>query len=156
MARRPLSIPQAGLPDVCHPRRRLLVTGLLLPLAPVQARPADVAVIVHPDNPHAVTPEFVRRLYTGAIRSWPDGSPAFALDLPEEHALRPAFSQQWLGRSVANVRAIWSQNIFTGKGLPPRVTSAEAEMRRLVATHRNAIGYIGIAMLDDQVKGSKP
>ena len=70
------------------------MTGLLLPLAPVQARPADVAVIVHPDNPHAVTPEFVRRLYTGAIRSWPDGSPAFALYLPEEHALRPAFSQR--------------------------------------------------------------
>ena len=70
--------------------------------------------------------------------------------------MRAAFSQQWLGRSVANVRAIWAQHIFTGRGLPPRVTSAETEMRRLVATNRNAIGYVSVAMVDASVAAHRP
>lgn len=133
-------------------RRRVLVGLLLLPAGALHAQTAEVVVIVHPDNPHSVDRGFVQRLYTGATKAWPDGSPAFALDLPEDHALRAAFSQQLLGRSVANLRAIWSQNIFTGKGLPPRTTTAEAEMRRLVATNRNAIGYISASMVDPSVK----
>jgi ABC-type phosphate transport system substrate-binding protein len=137
-------------------RRRMLAGLLMLPASAALSQAPEVVVIVHPDNPHAADRNLVRRLYTGALRSWPDGSPAFALDLPEDHALRAAFSQQWLGRSVANVRAIWAQNIFTGRGLPPRVTSAETEMRRLVATNRNAIGYVGVAMVDASVAAHRP
>lgn len=133
-------------------RRRLLAGLILMPTASARAQNVEVVVIVHPDNPHATDRSFVQRLYTGALKGWPDGSPAFTLDLPEDHALRTAFSERWLGRSVANVRAIWAQNIFTGKGMPPRVTSAEAEMRRLVATNRNAVGYVSAAMVDTSVK----
>jgi hypothetical protein len=50
------------------------------------------------------------------------------------------------------MRAIWSQNIFTGKGMPPRVVSLDAEMKRLVATNRNAIGYIRTSQLDPTVR----
>lgn len=133
-------------------RRRLLAGLLLLPAGAALGQGTEVVVIIHPENPHAADRSFVQRLYTGALKGWPDGSPAFTLDLPEDHALRAAFSQQWLGRSVANVRAIWAQNIFTGKAMPPRVTSAEAEMRRLVATNRNAVGYVSAAMVDASVK----
>ncbi|MFN9450316.1 MAG: hypothetical protein ACK58U_11745 [Rubrivivax sp.] len=133
--------------------RRACLTGLLLmPIVPVYSQSANVVVIVHPDNPHAVDRVFVQRLYTGVLRAWPDGSPAFALDLPEEHATREAFSQQWLSRSVANVRTLWAQNVFTGKGLPPRITSVEVEMRRLVATNRNAIGYVAVTQADASLR----
>jgi hypothetical protein len=109
-------------------------------------------VIVHPDNPHLVDRSYVQRLYTGLLRAWPDGSPAFPLDLPEEHATRASFSQQWLVRSVANVRTLWAQNVFTGKGLPPRITSMENEMKRLVATNRNAVGYLSVSLADSSVR----
>lgn len=146
------------LPPIARPqapglsRRRLLTGLLLLPIGAAGAQGAEVVVIVHPDNPHAADRSFVQRLYTGALKSWPDGSPALTLDLPEDHAVRAAFSLQWLGRSVANVRAVWAQNIFTGKGLPPRVATPETEIRRLVASHRHAIGYVTAATVDASVK----
>lgn len=133
-------------------RRSWLKGMVLMPAFSVQSQTSDVWVIVHPDNPHPIDRAFVQRLYTGVLRAWPDGSPAFPLDLPEEHAFRAAFSQQWLGRSVANVRTLWTQNVFTGKGLPPRITSMEGEMRRLVATNRNAIGYVAATLADNSVK----
>lgn len=133
--------------------RRTWLAGLaLLPAISVRSQTAEVVVILHPQNTYPVDRAFVQRLYTGVLRAWPDGSPAFALDLPEEHATRAAFSQQWLVRSVANVRTLWAQNVFTGKGLPPRTTSMETEMKRLVATNRNAIGYMSGSLVDDSVR----
>lgn len=141
--------------DLLHPglSRRAWLTGVVLMSAvPVRSQATEIVVIVHPDNVHAVDRTYVQRLFTGVLRTWPDGSPAFPLDLPDEHATRVAFCQQWLGRSVPNVRTLWTQNVFTGKGMPPRITSMEAEMRRLVATNRNAIGYLTLTLADSSVK----
>jgi ABC-type phosphate transport system substrate-binding protein len=133
--------------------RRAWLTGMLmLPAVSVRSQATEVVVIVHPENVHAVDRNYVQRLFTGVLRAWPDGSPAFALDLPDEHATRAAFSQQWLGRSVSNVRSLWTQNVFTGKGLPPRITQVEGEMRRLVGTNRNAIGYLPLTLADSSVR----
>lgn len=112
----------------------------------------DVKIIVHPDNPNAVNQAFVSRVYLGTERGWPDGSPVFALDQPEDSPARQIFCASVLGKTVANVRAVWSQNIFTGKGMPPRVAGADAEMKRLVSTNRNAIGYIRASEVDGSVK----
>lgn len=112
----------------------------------------DIVIIVNKDNTNPVDREFVIRVYTGAIRGWPDGSPVFALDQPEDSEARQLFATTVLGKSVANLRAIWSQNIFTGRGMPPKVTSPDSEMKHLVATNRNAIGYIKASQLDGTVK----
>jgi ABC-type phosphate transport system substrate-binding protein len=111
-----------------------------------------VVVIVHKDNFNSVDLSYVVKIYSGTLRAWPDGTPAFALDQPEDSETRAAFSTQVLNRSVANMRAVWSQNIFTGKGLPPRVVSPDSEMKRLVASNRNAIGYIRASQLDGSVR----
>lgn len=112
----------------------------------------NIAVIMNRDNPNTVDLAYINKVYSGTLKAWPDGSPVFALDHSEESDLRSLFSTQVLNRSVANMRAIWSQNIFTGKGLPPRVVSLDAEMKRLVASNRNAVGYIRSSQLDASVK----
>lgn len=112
----------------------------------------DVVVVMNRDNANTVDLAYVAKIYSGALKSWPDGSPVFALDQPEDSEIRANFSSQVLHRSVANMRAVWSQNIFTGKGLPPKVISPDLEMKRLVATNRNAIGYIRASQLDSSVK----
>lgn len=111
----------------------------------------DIVIIVNKDNLNPVDREFVIRVYTGSIRGWPDGSPVFALDQPEDSETRQQFAV-YLGKSVANLRAIWSQNIFTGRGMPPKVTTPDSEMKHLVATNRNAIGYIRASQLDASVR----
>ncbi len=112
----------------------------------------DIVIIVHKENLNAIDLAFVKRVYTGAIKGWPDGSPVFALTQPEDTAAHLAFTTTVLGKTPANLRAIWSQNIFTGKGLPPKVAGADVEMRRLVAANRHAIGYIAGAHVDASVR----
>ncbi|MBP8307548.1 MAG: substrate-binding domain-containing protein [Burkholderiaceae bacterium] len=134
---------------------RRLVTALAIAASAGTSAPclADgIVVIVNRDNPNPVDREFVVRVYTGAIRGWPDGSPVFALDQPEDSETRQQFATMVLGKSVANLRAIWSQNIFTGRGMPPKVTTPDSEMKHLVATNRNAIGYIRASQLDATVR----
>jgi ABC-type phosphate transport system substrate-binding protein len=138
--------------------RRPLTTWLVLAacVAAKAAAAGDVIVIVNNDNPNPVDRAFVQRVYSGALRGWPDGNVVVALDQPEESVLRERFSVDVLGRSPAHMRALWSQNIFTGKGLPPKVAVADAEMKRYVAADRHAIGYISASQLDASVKAVGP
>lgn len=131
-------------------RRRLLAACLAC--AALAARADEVVVIVHKDNPNPVSPDLVMRIYTGAIKGWPDGNPVMAFDQAEDAQARELFCSLVLRRSPANIKAIWSQNIFTGKGLPPKIAAPDAAMKRAVATNRNAIGYILSSQLDDSVK----
>ncbi len=129
-----------------------LLAALAL-LFSASARAADeIVVIVNKDNPSAVDLAYVARIYTGATMRWPDGSPVFALDQAEDSAARALFSSAVVGRSVSALRGIWSQNIFAGKGLPPKVASPDSEMKRLVAQNRHAIGYVLSSQVDDTVK----
>ena len=132
------------------PSRRLAVALVAWALAPMSWSD-DIVVIVHKDNTSAIDRSYVQQLYVGAVRGWPDGTPAFVLDQPDGSPGREQFSAQVLQRSPANVRAIWAQNIFTGRGLPPKV-AADEEMKRLVASNRSAVGYIRSSLLDASVR----
>jgi ABC-type phosphate transport system substrate-binding protein len=136
-------------------RRRWFIASLSLALLGVTTPPAwadDVLVIINKDNPNAVNAEFVTRVYTGALKGWPDGNTVMAFDQSDETEVREMFCAWVLRKSPANVKAIWSQNIFTGKGLPPKVAAPDAAMKRAVAANRYAIGYIRASQLDDTVK----
>ncbi len=119
--------------------------------APARAA-EEMAVVVSRDNPNVVDAGYIAKIYEGALRAWPDGSPVLALDQPEDSKGRAAFSSVVLKRSVANMRALWSQNIFTGKGLPPKIVGQETDLRRHIATDRRAIGYIATSQVDDSLR----
>lgn len=133
--------------------KRLTPTALILAIACTasSAWADEIVVIVHKDNTNVIDRALVQQLYTGAVRGWPDGSPAFVLDQPDGSAGREQFSANVLKRSPANVRAVWAQNIFTGRGLPPKV-AADDEMKRLVASNRSGIGYIRASQVDASVR----
>ena len=137
-------------------QRRQLLTCLLsaatLSALSTLARAADdLVVIVHKDNPHIVDRAYVARIYTGATKGWPDGSPVFPLDQTDNSEIREQFYVTIVGRSLATMRAVWAQNIFSGKGLPPKIAAPDAEMRRIVASNLHAIGYIRASAVDDCV-----
>ena len=133
--------------------RWLCVLALLLPITGFGE---DVVVIVNRENTNKIDLSFVSRVYTGTIKGWPDGTPIFLLDQPEDSPTRELFYTTVLKKSVAHMRAIWSQNIFTGKGLPPKAVTADSEMKRIIAGNRNAIGYIRASQLDDTVRAIEP
>jgi ABC-type phosphate transport system substrate-binding protein len=126
-----------------------LIAGVALSLP---AWAADVVVIVNKGNPNEVDKAFVVKVYTGDAKNWPDGGPVFAIDQGEDSPIRADFSQSVLGKSVGNMKALWAQNIFSGKGLPPKLVDLDAEVKKIVSTNKNAIGYIKASSADDTVK----
>lgn len=134
-------------------RRWAMQAALVLVLAAPPALAADeIAIIVHKDNPAVIDTVYVTRIYTGLLKGWPDGSPVFPLDQSDDAPARRVFYARLVGKSPAAMKAIWSQNIFTGKGLPPKVASPDAEMMRIVSTNRNAIGYMLASQVDASVR----
>lgn len=134
-------------------RRWAMQAALCLVLAVPPVLAADeIAIIVHKDNPAVIDTAYVTRIYTGLLKGWPDGSPVFPLDQSDDAPARRVFYARLVGKSPAAMKAIWSQNIFTGKGLPPKVASPDAEMMRIVSTNRNAIGYMLASQVDASVR----
>lgn len=130
-----------------------VLTPLLLLFAAQGAMAEDeVVVITNLENANVIDRAYVVKVYTGAVKGWPDGSPIFVLDYGQDSELRKIFYAKVIGKSPAAMRAIWSQNIFTGKAMPPRVTQEDNEMKRIVAGNRNAIGYIRASQIDRTIK----
>jgi ABC-type phosphate transport system substrate-binding protein len=130
-----------------------LLVAASVPFSSLVAAEADpVVVIVHKDNQQQLDVRFVAAVYTGRLKGWPDGSPVFPLDQDENSPAREIFFRQFVGKSVATMRAVWAQNIFSGKGLPPKIANPGPEMRRIVGNNRNAIGYIRLSEVDDSVR----
>ena len=132
----------------------LVLAALVLSCSCVCAQPEGdaVVVIINRDNPNVTDRAWLVAIYTGRIKGWPDGTPVFPLEQNLASKSREAFYARFIGRSVANMEAIWAQNIFSGKGLPPKIASADSEMKRIVSTNRNAIGYVRASELDDSVR----
>jgi len=134
--------------------RRTVALSLfvLSTVSSVEALPDDIVIIVNRDNTNEVDTAFVQRVYVGSIKGWPDGTTVLVLDQPEGSDAREIFCTTVLKKSVTNVKAIWSQNIFTGKGLPPKITTPDLAIKQVVAANVGAIGYIHMSQLDATVK----
>lgn len=113
---------------------------------------SDVVIIVNKANANAVDQAFVVKVYTGEIKNWPDGGAVSAIDQNENNPIRADFNSQVLGKSLSNMKALWAQNIFTGKGLPPRVFDPDIEVKKAVSANKNAIGYVRATSVDDTVR----
>jgi ABC-type phosphate transport system substrate-binding protein len=135
--------------------RASLSRALVVILAVIACQGAasdDVVVIVNKANNQAIDQAFIVRAYTGALKGWPDGTPVIVFDQDEDSEIRAMFCTSILRRSLANLKAIRSQNIFTGKGLPPKIESPDTAMKQAVASNPNAIGYIRQSQIDSNVK----
>lgn|SRR5512138_877768 len=113
----------------------------------VAAANAEVVVVVHPSNPAgAMSAEQVADVFLGK-------STALApVDLPESSAVRGEFYQKVTGKDAAQVKAVWTRLIFTGKATPPKEVGASDDVKKAVAAHPKAIGYIEKSAVDSSVK----
>ena len=58
------------------------------------------------------------------------------------------------GRSKSDfqIKAHWSRLLFSGKGKPPKVLDNDAAVKKWVAEHPKALGYINSSADDASVK----
>jgi len=126
-----------------------VIAGMILS---VSVLAADVVVIVNKGNINPVDKALVVQIYTGESKTWPDGGSVFAIDQAEASQIRTDFNTSYLGKNTSNMKALWAQNIFSGNALPPKVVDPDAEVKKMVASNKNAIGYIRASSVDDSVK----
>ena len=114
---------------------------------------ADIAIVVHPDNPlSTATKEEVSKLFLAKTKMFANGKQINLVDLEEGDEIRDKFYQAVTDKTPSQVKAYWSRLIFTGKGQPPRVVLDSDEVVSAVAADANTIGYLDSDSVNSSVK----
>jgi len=74
------------------------------------------------------------------------------IDQTEGTGARQDFYANVVKKSEAQLKSYWSRLIFTGKGQAPQVVGGDAEVKSMVASNPNIIGYIDEGAVDGTVK----
>jgi hypothetical protein len=122
--------------------RTLLLTAVL---AGAQAQAEEIVVIVNP----AATPisrEQIADLYLARSNT------RIPIDQSVGSPIYLEFYKKATGRDLAQIKAIWSRILFTGRGLPPKQMPSSAAVKKAVAADPNAVGYIERSAVDASVK----
>ena len=114
---------------------------------------AEVIVVVSAkSSATALTQEQAADLFLGRSNTLPGAGAAVPIDQAEGAALRDEFYTKAVSKNAAQLKAFWSQKIFSGKGQPPKAVGDSAAVKTLLASNPNMIGYIDKSALDASVK----
>ncbi|MCU6435078.1 hypothetical protein LPB67_14970 [Undibacterium sp. Jales W-56] len=128
-------------------RKFSLIAHLLLLLVITTPAFAELVIVVNPQNP--ATKMFAAQ----AAQFFLGGSVLFTpVEQAESSPIRAEFYKKVLEKEPAQVQAIWSRIVFTGKGKPPKEYKTSAEVKKAISENVNAIGYIEKSAVDDSVK----
>ena len=121
----------------------LAATASILPASAF----AETVVIVSAKNPAT------RMFSEQAAQFFLGKSTMFTpIDQADGSAIRNEFYKKVTDKDAAQVKAIWSKLVFTGKAQAPKEFKSNAEVKKAVADDPKAIGYIDKSAVDDTVK----
>jgi ABC-type phosphate transport system substrate-binding protein len=129
--------------------KKLMSALVLSALAAVaaQASAAEIVVIVSKQNPATrMFSEQASQFFLGKSNLFTP------VDQADGSAIRNEFYHKVADKDAAQVKALWSKLVFTGKATPPKEYSNSAEVKKAVAADPKAIGYIDKSAVDDTVK----
>ena len=126
--------------------KRALIAQSIAAFALCAAASAQAQVVVMNASAAPLTADQVSNIFLG--RS-PDFKP---VDLPESNAVRATFYKKATDRDVAQVKAVWSRLVFSGKATPPTEVADAAAVKAAVKADPKAIGYIDKSAVDGSVK----
>jgi ABC-type phosphate transport system substrate-binding protein len=108
---------------------------------------ADVVVVVSASSgAGTMTAEQVSDVFLGK-------STAFTpVEQAESSPIRDEFYIKVTGKDSAQVKAIWTKLIFTGKAALPKALPSSADVKKALAADPKAIGYIEKGAVDGSVK----
>jgi len=129
-----------------------LITTLALLAAAGLAQAGDVVVILNKANDNSVDKALVAKIYTGESKVWAGGGAINAIDLTDDNPGRASFANDFVGKSPGSLKSLWTQNVFTGKAVPPKAMASDEDVKKAVAANKGAIGYIKASSADDTVK----
>jgi ABC-type phosphate transport system substrate-binding protein len=126
--------------------RTILAAAILAGAGALQTANAEVVVIVSAKSTAStMTADQISQIYLGKSKEM---KPLDSGDGP----VRSQFYSKVAGKDEAQVKAIWSKLVFTGKAKPPNQLATSAEVVKAVAADPEALGYVDRAAVDSSVK----
>jgi ABC-type phosphate transport system substrate-binding protein len=137
------------MPRVPRMKSPALGAMILAVLAATNIQAEDIVVIVNPAA-KPISKEQIADLYLGRTAG------LTPVDQTVGSAIYVQFYKKVTGRDVAQVKAIWSRILFTGRGLPPKQLPDSEAVKKAVAANPNTVGYIEKSAVDATVTVALP
>ncbi len=121
-------------------------------IASVSLSHAGAVVVVGANSPIGpASKSDVVKIFLGKKKALP-GSTALPIDQDSGNSARIDFYQNTVKKTEAQLKSYWSRLIFTGKGQAPQVVGNDGDIKSMVATNPNLLGYIEETSVDSTVK----
>ena len=128
------------------PKRILKISAVALAFLLGGAALADDIVVIANPAAGPISKEQIADLYLARNSAWTP------LDQAAGSSIYAEFYKKLTGRDTAQVKAIWSRILFTGRGVPPKQLIDSAAVKKAVAANPKAVGYIERSAVDASVK----
>ncbi|HET8708209.1 MAG TPA: phosphate ABC transporter substrate-binding protein [Pseudomonadales bacterium] len=127
--------------------------AVCLGLFSVLSHAEGIAVIVNPAaGVDTLTKEDVARIFMAKTKQFPNEKDAKPIEHKPDATIRAQFEDKVLEKSAGQLKAYWSQLVFTGRAVPPDEYGSDAEIKKAVAGNPAFVGYIDPANVDTSVK----
>ncbi len=114
---------------------------------------AEVVVIMSSKgDTGSLTKAQVSQIFLAKAAALPGGGNATPIDQDEGAAIRNEFYTKVAGKDAAQMKAYWSQLMFTGKAQRPKKVGGDAAVVKAVAAAPGTIGYVDASAVDGSVK----
>jgi phosphate transport system substrate-binding protein len=133
--------------------RRALRAAALLCALPMLAR-ADVAIVVHPENPESsLSAEEVSRILRQEQRRFKGGGSIYLVFQSSGSPAREVVLRRVLRMNDLELKQFWLGKLYRGEIASfPRVVDSDVAVRRLVGQAPRALGFMDAAAVDGSVK----
>jgi len=126
-----------------------LIIALFTPLLSM----ADIAVIVHIDNPiDTLSTADIKSIYKVRRLRFPDSSAIVLSYQPDNLGITQQFFQRVIGRPMSQHSRFWATRVFSGRMLRPVKLMNDRLVIEWVSQNKGGIGYVDDANLTDTIK----
>ncbi|GLS24953.1 phosphate ABC transporter substrate-binding protein [Marinibactrum halimedae] len=134
-------------------KKRIQIALAVILSVSVQHALAGIAVVVGASSP--IEPiskeEDIVKVFLGKKKTL-SGSQILPVDQTEGSPTRSVFYKDIVKKTETQLTAYWARLIFTGKAQAPQSVGGDNDVKNVVATNPNLIGYIDEGAIDDTVK----
>ncbi len=130
-----------------------LVSFAVAPKVSIAQPAAEYRVVVNYDNSVAeLSKADLAKIFLKRTRRWPNGTEIIPIDQRPQATVRENFSQMVHRRSTAAIKGYWQNQVFAGRGSPPREIESDERVVAFVQNNPGAIGYVSPRSVMNQVK----
>jgi ABC-type phosphate transport system substrate-binding protein len=124
----------------------LLIPALFVLFVASSTQAQDYVIIVNEANPvESIAKSDLSKLFLKKVSKFDNGTKAVPVDQISDSSVREQFSSDVLSKTVSATKSYWSQQLFSGAGVPPEEKSSDAGVISFVKSNPGAIGYISAA-----------